>query len=142
MISKKASNKSCLELNFVKKSLRVYIPISPRSGARGLQKSICFKSYNVQIWKIRFILWLNDATKIDICACGVLCMKFNSEQLLFDTFFYVMRIFGSVEPQSKSHFPFLYIKKLRITLANIVFANMFGKFIFPRTSGEPGKNIN
>ncbi len=37
------------------------------------------------------------------------CMKFNSEQLLFETFFEVMRIFGSIRPQSEYNFPFLYI---------------------------------
>ncbi len=60
-LSKKASNKNCLELNFVGKSLQAHISISSRSGARGLQWSICLKSYNVQKWKIRFILWLNAA---------------------------------------------------------------------------------
>ncbi len=37
--------------------------------------------------------------EIDICAPrGLFCTKFKSEQLLFDAFFHVMRIFGSVEP--------------------------------------------
>ncbi len=44
----------------------------------------------------------------DICAHGPFCTKFNSEQLLFKSFFDVMRIFGSIEPQSVS-FPFPYI---------------------------------
>ncbi len=44
-----------------------------------------------------------------ICARGLFCMKFNSEQLLFEAFFDVMRIFGSVQPQNESNFPFLYI---------------------------------
>ncbi len=30
--------------------------------------------------------------------------------------------------------------KAAYTLANIVFANMFGKFILPRTSDKPGEN--
>ncbi len=34
-------------------------------------------------------------------------MKFNFEQLLFETFFDVMRIFGSTELQSESNFSFL-----------------------------------
>ncbi len=36
-------------------------------------------------------------------------MKFNSEHFLFEAFFDVMRIFGSVESQSETNFPFLYI---------------------------------
>ncbi len=35
--------------------------------------------------------------------------KFKAKQLLFQTFFDVMRIFGSVEAQNESTFPFLYI---------------------------------
>ncbi len=46
--------------------------------------------------------------EIDICARGLFCVKFNSEQLLSEPFLDVMRIFGSVEPQSESNFPFLY----------------------------------
>ncbi len=36
--------------------------------------------------------------QIDICACGLICTKFNSEQLLFEAPFHVVRIFDSVEP--------------------------------------------
>ncbi len=32
--------------------------------------------------------------------------KFNSEQHLFEPFFDAMRIFGSIEPQNESTFPF------------------------------------
>ncbi len=53
---KNASNKSCSESNFVQKSPRAHMSISPTSGARGLQRSVCLKSYNVQEWKIRFTL--------------------------------------------------------------------------------------
>ncbi len=59
--SKEASSKSCLELNFVQKSCRVRMSISPVSGARELQKSVYLKSYNVQKWEIRFTLGLNAA---------------------------------------------------------------------------------
>ncbi len=38
--------------------------------------------------------------KIDISARGLFWTKFNSEQLLFETFFDAMRIFGSVQPRS------------------------------------------
>ncbi len=37
-------------------------------------------------------------------------MEFNVQQLLFEVFSHIMRIFDSVEPLSKSTFPFLYIK--------------------------------
>ncbi len=39
--------------------------------------------------------------EMDICAGGLFCTKFNSEQLL--PFFDVMRIFGSIKPQSESN---------------------------------------
>ncbi len=47
--------------------------------------------------------------EIDIRAPGLFCTKFNFEQLIFKVFFDPMRIFGSVEPQTESTFPFLYI---------------------------------
>ncbi len=37
--------------------------------------------------------------EIDICAHRLFSMKFNCEQLLFEVFLDVMRIFGIVEPQ-------------------------------------------
>ncbi len=40
IISKKASNKRCSELNFVPKNLRAHMSISSTSGARGLQRSV------------------------------------------------------------------------------------------------------
>ncbi len=35
--------------------------ISLTSGPRGLQRTVCLKSYNVQKWEIRFTLGLNAA---------------------------------------------------------------------------------
>ncbi len=46
--------------------------------------------------------------KIDLHARGFFRTKFNSEQLLLEAFFDVMRLFGSDEPKSGSNFPFLY----------------------------------
>ncbi len=43
----------------------------------------------------------------------VFCTKCNSKQLLFEAFFHIMRIFGSVKPQSESNFPFLYIIRFK-----------------------------
>ncbi len=50
----------------------------------------------------------------DICAHQLFCMKFNSEQLLFEAFFDLMHIFGNIEPQSESYFPFLYNIRFQI----------------------------
>ncbi len=36
------------------------------------------------------------------------CPKFDAEKLLFETFYGIMRIFGSVHPESECNFPFLY----------------------------------
>ncbi len=49
---------------------------------------------------------------IDICIRGLFCTKFNSKRLLFEAFFDVMRIFGSIEPQSDS-FPFCILKDFK-----------------------------
>ncbi len=37
-----------------------------------------------------------------------LCAEFNAQQLLFEAFSHIMRIFGSIEPQTESTFPFQY----------------------------------
>ncbi len=37
-----------------------------------------------------------------------LCMEFNASRLLFEAFFHITRIFGSVESQTESTFPFQY----------------------------------
>ncbi len=64
IISKNASNKSCLELNFVQKTLQVHMFISHRSGARSLQRLICLKYYSVLKWE-RFTLEFNTAKITD-----------------------------------------------------------------------------
>ncbi len=49
-------------------------------------------------------LWNPSASflgEIGICARRLFCMKFNYEQLLFEAFFDVMHIVGSIEPQSE-----------------------------------------
>ncbi len=63
--SKKASNKSCSELNFIQKSPRAHMLISHMSGAAGLQRSVYLKSYNVQKWKSPLAPILGEK---DICA--------------------------------------------------------------------------
>ncbi len=47
--------------------------------------------------------------EIDICAHWVFCRKFNSEELLFETFLDINNIFGSIQPCSASTFQFQYI---------------------------------
>ncbi len=37
-----------------------------------------------------------------------LCTEFNAQQLLFEAFSFIMRIFGRIEPQTESAFPFQY----------------------------------
>ncbi len=57
--SKKASNKSCLELNFIQKNQRAHISVSPQSGARGCEGLIQLKYYIVLKRQITFNLGLN-----------------------------------------------------------------------------------
>ncbi len=44
-----ASNKNCWKLNFLQKTYRAHMSISPRNGARGIEKLLCFKYYNVPL---------------------------------------------------------------------------------------------
>ncbi len=41
--------------------------------------------------------------------CIFFLREFNAEQLLFEAFSHIMRIFDNIEPQTESTFPFLYI---------------------------------
>ncbi len=45
IVSKKASNKSCSELNFIQESPRAHKSISPWSGARELERLAGLKYY-------------------------------------------------------------------------------------------------
>ncbi len=65
IISKNVSNKSCSELNFLRKSQQVHTSISPRSVARGLQRLPFLRYYNVLKWGSRFTLGLNAAKITD-----------------------------------------------------------------------------
>ncbi len=58
---KKTSNKSCSKSKNAQKSPRAHMSISPTSGARELQRSVCLKSYNAQKQESRFTLGLNAA---------------------------------------------------------------------------------
>ncbi len=59
--TKKASNKSCSELNFLQKSPQEYMSISPQSGAWGLERLIWLRYDIVLKWKNTFNLGLNAA---------------------------------------------------------------------------------
>ncbi len=63
LMKKKASNRSFSLSNFAQKSPRAHMSIPPTSGVRGLQRSVCLKSYNVQKQEIRFTLRLKAAKK-------------------------------------------------------------------------------
>ncbi len=80
--SERASNKSCSELNCVRKSPRAHMSISPRSGARGLEKLIWLK-YNIILKRENtFALGLN-AAKICITykkASDKGCLELNFVQ--------------------------------------------------------------
>ncbi len=60
-LMKKVSNKSCLELNYVPKSPQAYMSISPRSGARELERLIWLKYSFVLKQQNTFTLGLNAA---------------------------------------------------------------------------------
>ncbi len=45
---------------------------------------------------------------IDICPHGLFCLKFDVEKLLFEAFFGILRIFGSVQHKNECIFLFLY----------------------------------
>ncbi len=61
---KKASNKSCSELNFVQKSAQAHMSFSPWSGARGLERLIWLK-YNIALkMENTFTLAMNAPKKM------------------------------------------------------------------------------
>ncbi len=72
------------------------------------QQLLVFVHYNISKMEI-FPVPSSTLGEIDMCPHGLFCMDFNVEQLLFQYFFDVMRIFGSIEPQTESTFSFLYI---------------------------------
>ncbi len=64
--SKKASNKSCSELNLIQKSPRVHMSIySPWSKDRGLERLACSKYYYIGKQQITYKLGLNAAKNMD-----------------------------------------------------------------------------
>ncbi len=111
IISKKASNKSCSKLNFIQKSLRAHTSIYRTSEAAGLQRSVYLKSYNVHKWKSP----PTSTPGWDVHVCSLTFLyEIQFRTTFIWTFFDVMHIFGSVEPQSESNFPFLYIIRFQI----------------------------
>ncbi len=45
--------------------------------------------------------------EIDIYLNGLFCPKFNTEKLLFEAFFGIISIFGSIQSESECNFSFL-----------------------------------
>ncbi len=123
--SKIASNKSCLELNFVQKSLREHMSIFLMSGVRGLQRSVCLKSYNVQKHKKIHSLWGSTMPKIRIIwkkasnkSCSVL--NFVQKSLL---------LYMSISPSCEA-------RELQRFAMHIIFQN--GKSLVPPSSTRWG----
>ncbi len=88
----------------------------PRSGARAskdatVEKSECIFSflYNL-IFKPYHLSSppLPLQGEIDICPRELFCPEFDAEKLLFEPFFGIMHIFGSVQPKNECDFLFLY----------------------------------
>ncbi len=75
--SEKASNESCSELTVIQESPQAHMSTPLR-------------------------VVLGGGGGVVICACSRNCsykiQLFNSKQLSFEAFFYMMRIFGSIEP--------------------------------------------
>ncbi len=88
-----------------KKSMSAYVYLSHK-WSLGTPKICTFKILKCTEMKKPVAPLLGE---IDICAHHLFCTKFNSEQLLFEAFFDVMRIYGGNVPQSECNFPFLYI---------------------------------
>ncbi len=65
---KKAWNKSCSELNFLQRSLRAHMSVSPQSGARRCERLIWLKYYIVLKWQITFRCIL-----VSVKCCPVFC---------------------------------------------------------------------
>ncbi len=83
--SKKVSNKSCSELNFVQKSQGAQMSISSRSGVMGLFHFCILENFKcTSLWSTPPPAPL--VGEVDICARKLFCTKFNSEQLLFELF--------------------------------------------------------
>ncbi len=88
----------------------------PSSGARSSKDDMVEKSSCIFLFLYNLIFkpyYLSSPLpplqgKIDICPRGLFCPKFDAKKLLFEAFFIIMHIFGSVLPKNECNFPFLY----------------------------------
>ncbi len=64
-MSKNTSNKSCSELNFLQKTQETHMSIVLESRARGLQRLLFLKYYDVLKYENRFVLGLNAVKNSD-----------------------------------------------------------------------------
>ncbi len=65
IIWKKAWSESCWEFNFLQKTQWAHVSISPKCGARGLERLLCLKYYNVLKRENRLTLKLNVVKNSD-----------------------------------------------------------------------------
>ncbi len=81
ILCKKGSSKSFLELNSLQKSHWAHMSVSPRNGARQLERLIWLKYYNVQK-QIIFTLEPNAAKNTDFMkkTLSKRCLELNSQQ--------------------------------------------------------------
>ncbi len=101
---KNVSNKNCSEFNFLQKlSGCVCLSISgvKVEGSKHLALGFHQKFY-LNTNSIPVAPFLEE---IDLCAHRFFLYEIYSQQLLFEAFFDVIRIFGSIRPKSESTFP-------------------------------------
>ncbi len=78
--SKTASSKSCLKLNFVQKSQRTHMSISPQSGAWGIERFTSLKNNDIQKPESRYSLGLDAAKNTHKAYLNKSCSKLNFVQ--------------------------------------------------------------
>ncbi len=99
-------------MNFIQKSRQAHMSISPRSGARGLQRLICLKSYTCRNGKLGSLYGstLPKRSLISKKASNKSCLELNSIQK--NPWAHM-----SISPRSgvggSKDFPFLYILRFQ-----------------------------
>ncbi len=117
IIPKKASNKSFSASNFGQKSPQGHMSIFPKSRAPSKDEMV-EKSEGIFLFLYKLILKpyhlssplapLGGGGEIGNYPRRLFGPKFYSKKLLFEPFFGILPIFGSVQPKRECIFPFLY----------------------------------
>ncbi len=55
-----------------------------------------------------------------MCANRLFCMEFNAKKLLFKTFSHIIRIFGSVKPQTNLLFHLSTLSYLKLIASDVI----------------------